>query len=61
MELGINLYTLHDLDEPLSSVLERCIDAARKVGVEWLIYEHDTPEDPLVSLEHGNETLRSVL
>lgn len=39
--------------------LEACIDAAREIGVEWLLYEHDTPEMPMESLEHGAETLKS--
>ena len=34
-----------------------CAAAAREAGVEWLIYEHDEPDDPLASLEHGAEFL----
>lgn len=40
--------------------LEKCSGAAREAGVEWLIYEHDFPENPLESLKHGMETLRSI-
>lgn len=32
--------------------LEACVRTAHEAGVEWLLYEHDTPEDPLTSLEH---------
>lgn len=37
--------------------LENCIASAREAGVEWLIYEHDAPDDPVESLERGSETL----
>ncbi|ELY56815.1 xylose isomerase domain-containing protein [Natronococcus amylolyticus DSM 10524] len=30
-----------------------CIDAATDAGAEWLVYEHDDPDDPAASLEHG--------
>lgn len=40
--------------------LEDCVRAARESSVEWLLYEHDTPEDPLESLECGAKTLASV-
>jgi sugar phosphate isomerase/epimerase len=32
-----------------------CIDAA--TGAEWLVYEHDEPDDPLASMHHGAEYL----
>lgn len=37
--------------------LEACATAAREADVEWLLYEHDAPEDPLASLEHGTRVL----
>ncbi len=33
--------------------LEGCAAAAIDAGAEWLIYEHDKPDDPLASLDHG--------
>ncbi|WP_101295794.1 sugar phosphate isomerase/epimerase family protein [Halegenticoccus soli] len=33
--------------------LAACIDAARAEGVEWFIYEHDEPDDPIDSLDRG--------
>ncbi len=33
--------------------LAACIDAARDEGVEWFLYEHDEPDDPLESLHTG--------
>jgi sugar phosphate isomerase/epimerase len=40
--------------------LTACANAAREVGADWLIYEHDNPEDPLASLAHGGEHLREL-
>lgn len=40
--------------------VEACLDAARETGVEWLIYEHDAPEEPAESLERGARTLRRM-
>jgi sugar phosphate isomerase/epimerase len=37
-----------------------CADAARDAGAEWLIYEHDHPEDPVESIEHGAQFLASL-
>ncbi|WP_121820403.1 sugar phosphate isomerase/epimerase family protein [Halostella salina] len=34
-----------------------CVEAARDAGVEWLVYEHDDPADPLSSLAHGAAAL----
>lgn len=33
--------------------LDACVAAARDQGVEWFVYEHDEPADPLESLETG--------
>ncbi|UPV74875.1 sugar phosphate isomerase/epimerase [Halorussus limi] len=41
--------------------IEACVRAAREAGTEWLVYEHDQPTDPEESLEHGAETLSSLL
>lgn len=37
--------------------LEACADAAVDVGVDWLVYEHDEPDDPLESLSRGASVL----
>ena len=37
-----------------------CADAARDAGAEWLIYEHDDPEDPRASIRTGAEFLDSL-
>jgi sugar phosphate isomerase/epimerase len=34
-----------------------CLETARAADVEWLVYEHDEPTDPLSSLHHGSEFL----
>lgn len=41
--------------------LEACAAAARAAGVEWLIYEHDDPTDPLAALRRDAATLRALL
>ncbi|MEF8851481.1 MAG: sugar phosphate isomerase/epimerase [Haloarculaceae archaeon] len=33
--------------------MEACADAAREVDAEWLVYEHDDPDDPAASIETG--------
>lgn len=40
--------------------MEACADAAREVGVDWLTYEHDNPEDPAASIDHGAAFLRDL-
>ncbi|WP_458207510.1 sugar phosphate isomerase/epimerase family protein [Haladaptatus sp. NG-SE-30] len=37
--------------------VRECMRAVRDADVQWLIYEHDQPEDPVRSLEHGARTL----
>jgi sugar phosphate isomerase/epimerase len=37
-----------------------CAEAAREAGAEWLIYEHDAPEDPAASIENGADFLNSL-
>ena len=39
--------------------LEAVVDAVERAGVDWYVYEHDNPDDPRASLEHGAETLDS--
>lgn len=41
--------------------LDACVRAAREAGTEWLVYEHDDPDDPTESLAHGAETLADLL
>jgi sugar phosphate isomerase/epimerase len=40
---------------------EACVRAALEAGTEWLVYEHDEPDDPEASLEHGAERLAELL
>ena len=40
---------------------EACVAAARDAETEWLVYEHDEPDDAAASLEHGAETLARLL
>ncbi|WP_436909708.1 sugar phosphate isomerase/epimerase family protein [Halosimplex marinum] len=37
-----------------------CADAAREVDAEWLVYEHDQPEDPGASIDTGAEFLAGL-
>jgi len=40
--------------------MQACADAARQADVEWLIYEHDNPEDPAKSIDTGASYLDSL-
>jgi sugar phosphate isomerase/epimerase len=40
--------------------VEACAQAARQADVDWLIYEHDAPSDPLASLERAGSVLSTV-
>lgn len=40
--------------------LDRCLEAVGQTGVEWGIYEHDQPTDPIQSLSDGAETLERL-
>lgn len=40
--------------------MQACADAARNVGADWLVYEHDTPEDPATSIDVGASFLASL-
>lgn len=40
--------------------IKACADAARSVGAEWLIYEHDDPDDPDLTIERGVAALDAV-
>lgn len=35
-----------------------CVDAARAADVEWVLFEHDAPEDPLASLARADAVLQ---
>jgi len=37
--------------------LDGCLDAAAEAGVEWIVYEHDAPADPLESLQAAGDWL----
>ena len=37
-----------------------CVDAALTVGVDWYVYEHGEPDDPLKSLETGARYLSNL-
>jgi sugar phosphate isomerase/epimerase len=38
-----------------------CAAAARDADADWLVYEHDDPDDPAASLAHGAETLAALV
>ena len=40
--------------------MDACARAAREGGAEWLVYEHDFPDFPVRSLEHGGEALSKL-
>ena len=40
--------------------MHACADAAREAGAEWFIYEHDDPDDPRASIEHGASFLADL-
>lgn len=40
--------------------LGACVEAGRRNGADWFIYEHDRPEDPLRSLGHGASFLANL-
>ncbi len=40
--------------------VKQCAKAAREANASWLVYEHDAPEDPVASIEHGAELLNSL-
>ncbi|WP_254271917.1 sugar phosphate isomerase/epimerase family protein [Haloarcula marina] len=41
--------------------LPAVVEAARDAGTEWLVFEHDDPEDPLASMERGIEVMDRLL
>ncbi|MFC7325678.1 sugar phosphate isomerase/epimerase family protein [Halorubrum rutilum] len=41
--------------------LDSVVASARGAGVEWLVYEHDDPADPVASIERGERALRDAL
>jgi len=40
--------------------MQACADTARGIDAEWLVYEHDEPEDPAASIETGAEFLAGL-
>ncbi|WP_090383000.1 sugar phosphate isomerase/epimerase family protein [Natronobacterium texcoconense] len=36
-----------------------CVEAAEAAAVEWLVYEHDDPDDPAAAIDRGAAFLRS--
>jgi sugar phosphate isomerase/epimerase len=40
--------------------VQACADAAREVDAEWLVYEHDDPDDPATSIETGAAVLADL-
>lgn len=41
--------------------LDAVVASARSADVEWLVYEHDEPADPIASIERGADALREAL
>jgi sugar phosphate isomerase/epimerase len=41
--------------------IDAVVASARTAGVEWLVYEHDDPANPIASIENGETTLRDAL
>lgn len=37
-----------------------CAEAAHEAGAEWLIYEHDNPDDPVASITNGADFLNTL-
>lgn len=40
--------------------VDGCVRAARRIGADWLVFEHDRPADPVASLEAAAERLLEV-
>ena len=41
--------------------LDAVVASGRRADAEWLVYEHDEPEDPIASIERGADALRDAL
>jgi sugar phosphate isomerase/epimerase len=41
--------------------LQAVVDAAREAGTEWLVFEHDNPEDPVDAIQAGIDGMRPLL
>jgi sugar phosphate isomerase/epimerase len=41
--------------------LQAAVDAAREAGTEWLVFEHDSPEDPTDAVQAGIDAMRPLL
>lgn len=49
----------HSVDPGTGDVnIKAAINAARQAGVDWLIYEHDDPSDPVSTIQDGLHLLR---
>jgi sugar phosphate isomerase/epimerase len=53
----------HRSTDPGTGILDydRVFSAAARSGVEWLIYEHDHPDDPMATIQHGADAVVSPL
>lgn len=40
--------------------MQACADAAREIDAEWLVYEHDEPDDPAASIDTGAALLADL-
>jgi len=41
--------------------LQAVVDAGYEAGTEWLVFEHDNPEEPLAAIEAGIDGMRPLL
>ncbi|MDT3436281.1 sugar phosphate isomerase/epimerase [Haloarcula sp. 1CSR25-25] len=41
--------------------LRAVVDAAREAGTDWLVFEHDNPEDPVDAIQAGIDGMRPLL
>ncbi|WP_336337035.1 sugar phosphate isomerase/epimerase family protein [Haloarcula brevis] len=41
--------------------LQAVVDAAREAGTEWLVFEHDDPENPVDAIQAGIDGMRPLL
>jgi len=41
--------------------LQGVVDAAREAGTEWLVFEHDNPEDPVDAIQAGIDGMTPLL
>lgn len=41
--------------------LQAVVDAARTAGTEWLVFEHDDPDDPVAAIQQGFDGLSALV